>query len=91
MSSKGYPLAYELHLFGRFCASQKVTEIGQNVFHVVHAISQGLEFPIGLQKPWLSTCPVVLKRMLYILHEFEYFHKGIFNVISLLLEQSFGA
>ncbi len=33
-------MAYELHLFGRFSASQKVTEIGRNVFPVVHAISQ---------------------------------------------------
>ena len=39
MSSIGNPLAYELHLFGRFCAYQKVIEIGRNVFPVVHAIS----------------------------------------------------
>ncbi len=41
MSSIGSPLAYELHLFGWFYASQKVTEIRRNVFPVVHAISPG--------------------------------------------------
>ncbi len=35
-----YAMHYRLHLFGRFCAYQKVTEIGRNVFSVVHAISQ---------------------------------------------------
>ena len=48
MSSIGNPLAYELHLFSRFRESQKVTEIGRNVFPVVHAISLNV---INLSKP----------------------------------------
>ncbi len=31
--------AYELHLFGRFCASQKITQIGRNIFLLLEAIS----------------------------------------------------
>ncbi len=42
----GNPLIYELHLFGRLCASQKVTKIRRNVFPVIHAISQTLFLPL---------------------------------------------
>ena len=39
MSSIGNPLAYQLHLFGRICASQNVTQIGRNVFPLLDAVS----------------------------------------------------
>ena len=32
--------AYDIHLFGRICASQRVTKIERKMFSVVHAISQ---------------------------------------------------
>ena len=40
MSSTGNPSAYELHLFGLFGASQKVTKIGRNVYPLLDAVSQ---------------------------------------------------
>ena len=39
MSSIGNLFAYELHLFGRFCASQKVSTISRNVFLLLDAVS----------------------------------------------------
>ncbi len=42
MSFIGNPFAYELQLFGGFCASQLVTKIGRYVCSVVHAISQSI-------------------------------------------------
>ena len=39
MPSIGNSFAYELHLFDRFCASQRVTKVWRNVFPVVPAIS----------------------------------------------------
>ena len=40
MPSIGNSFAYELHLFDRFCISQRVTKVRRNVIPVVHAISQ---------------------------------------------------
>ena len=40
VSSIGNHFAYELQLFGRFGASQKVTKLGKNIFLLLDAVSQ---------------------------------------------------